>query len=69
MSNLRQWWSKPWAPFCLVVAGAIILYLLGFTSQDGSAVILMAALVVGAGVCIENVARKRSIQPVKKRSF
>ena len=51
---IRRWWVKTWAPFSLVVLGAVILWVLDFNSDSGF-VALMAVLIVFVGGSLTNL--------------
>lgn len=57
MNNLmRQWW-----PLCLLIGGGVLLWILGYSPQDRTAIILVALLIAGAGgylVLVERQKRK-----------
>jgi len=44
-SPLRRWLTKRWAPFALVLLGALILWIGGFGFGDTTAIILMVVLI------------------------
>jgi hypothetical protein len=44
-SPLRHWLIKPWAPFALVLLGALILWIGGFGFGDTTAIILIVVLI------------------------
>ena len=46
---IRRWWVKTWAPFSLVVLGALILWVLDFNFNDSGFIFLMAILIAVVG--------------------
>ena len=45
MKNLmKRWW-----PLCLLIGGGVLLWLLGYGTQDRTAVVFMALLITAAG--------------------
>jgi hypothetical protein len=62
---IRRWWVKTWAPFSLVVLGAVILWVLDFNS-DSSFVTLMAVLIAFVGGSLTNL-RSPPPRPFNKR--
>ncbi|MEY9180589.1 hypothetical protein [Bradyrhizobium sp. USDA 313] len=45
MKNLM----KRWLPLCLLIGGGVLLWLLGYGTQDRAAIVFMALLITAAG--------------------
>lgn len=43
-SLMKRWW-----PLCLLIGGGVLLWLLGFGTQDRAAIVFMALLITAAG--------------------
>ena len=52
--SVRRWWAHTWAPSTLVLAAAIILWLLGAGPTDTGAIILMVFVLVMVGASLES---------------
>ena len=64
--EMKRWWRKTWAPFTLVLVGAVILWLLGYDGSDTGAIPLMMCLIVGAGGYVTYL-EKRTLPPPKNK--
>ena len=62
----RRWWAQDWAPFTLLLAGAIILWVLGARYFDTGAVIVMALLIAVVGAYLDNA--QKTWRPPPTRS-
>ncbi|MBR1169688.1 hypothetical protein [Bradyrhizobium liaoningense] len=40
---------KRWWPLCLLIGGGVLLWLLGYGTQDRAAIVFMALLITAAG--------------------
>ncbi|MCK1663357.1 MULTISPECIES: hypothetical protein [unclassified Bradyrhizobium] len=55
MNNLMgDWW-----PWCLLVGGGVLLWVLDYGAQDRTPIILLAALVTAAGGCLVLAERQK----------
>ena len=63
---IRRWWVKTWAPFSLVVIGALILWVLDFNFNDLGFIALMAILIAVVGGSLTNL-RSPPPPPFNKR--